>query len=54
MLQSGEEISSTVLLESSVTGSDFVTGFVELNKPLETLSLHARRKALFGSDALFS
>jgi hypothetical protein len=54
MLQPGEEISSTVLLESSVTGSDFVTGFVELNKPLETLSLHSRRKALFGSDALFS
>lgn len=54
ILQPGEEISRTVLLESSVTGSDFVTGFVELNKPLETLSLHARRKALFGSDALFS
>ena len=56
MLQPGKEIAGTVLLESSVTASDFVTGYVELNKysPLQTLSLRARRKALFGSDALFS
>jgi len=56
MLQPGEEIAGTVLLESSVAASDFVTGYVELNKykPIETLSLRARRRVLFGSDALFS
>jgi hypothetical protein len=56
MLQPGEQIDGTVLLESSVSASDFVTGYVELNKfrPIETLSLRARRRALFGSDALFS
>lgn len=56
MLQPGEQIDGTVLLESSVSASDFVTGYVELNKfrPIETLSFRARRRALFGSDALFS
>ena len=58
MLQPGErdEKSGMVLLESSVSGSDFVTGLVELNKhkPLEDLPLNLRRRALFGSDALFS
>lgn len=48
--------SCTVLLESSVVGSTFGTGLVELNKykPLKELSLIERRKILFGSDALFS
>lgn len=56
MLQPGEEIDGTVLLESSVNASHYVTGYAELNKfrPIETLSLRARRRALFGSDALFS
>lgn len=56
ILQPGKEIDGTVLLESSVTASDFVTGYAELNKfrPVETLPLRARRRALFGSDALFS
>jgi tetratricopeptide (TPR) repeat protein len=44
------------LLESTMTGSDFVTGLVVLSKhrPMERLSLSERRKALFGTDALFS
>jgi tetratricopeptide (TPR) repeat protein len=56
MLQPGKEIDGMVLLESSVYASDFVTGYAELNKfrPVETLPLRARRRALFGSDALFS
>ena len=58
ILKPGEidEKSGTVLLESSVAGSSFGTGLVELNKykPLKDLSLIERRKILFGSDALFS
>ena len=58
ILKPGEidQKSGTVLLESSVTGSSFGTGLVELNKykPLEDLTLIERRKILFGSDALFS
>jgi tetratricopeptide (TPR) repeat protein len=44
------------LLESTMTGSDFVAGLVELSRyrPMESMSLSERRKALFGTDALFS
>jgi tetratricopeptide (TPR) repeat protein len=44
------------LLKSTMTGSDFVTGLVELSKyrPMDEMSLPERRKALFGTDALFS
>jgi hypothetical protein len=44
------------LLESTMTGSDFVTGLVELSRhrPVENMSAWSRRKAIFGSDALFS
>jgi tetratricopeptide (TPR) repeat protein len=44
------------LLESTMTGSDFTTGLVELSRhrPMEKMSLSERRKALFGTDALFS
>jgi tetratricopeptide (TPR) repeat protein len=44
------------LLESTMTGSDFVSGLVALSKqrPMEEMTLPERRKALFGTDALFS
>ena len=44
------------LLESTMVRSDFVTGLVDLSRhtPMEKMSLQERRKALFGSDALFS
>lgn len=45
-----------VLLERTTTGSVFATGLTELNKhqPVGVMSLRERRKALFGTDALFS
>ena len=45
-----------VLLESSISGSDFVTGLIETNRQiaLESLSLVDRRQALFGSDLVFT
>lgn len=44
------------LLESTMSGSDFVAGLVQLgrHRPMEELSLSERRKVLFGTDALFS
>ena len=44
------------LLKSTMTGSDFVTGLVALSKhrPMEQMTVSERRKALFGTDALFS
>eukprot|EP00542_Grammatophora_oceanica_P014143 CAMPEP_0194037432 /NCGR_PEP_ID=MMETSP0009_2-20130614/9782_1 /TAXON_ID=210454 /ORGANISM="Grammatophora oceanica, Strain CCMP 410" /LENGTH=1666 /DNA_ID=CAMNT_0038679591 /DNA_START=197 /DNA_END=5197 /DNA_ORIENTATION=+ len=58
MLQPGhvDQGSGMVLLEESMNGNNFVTGLVELNKhkPLNGMSLVERKKALFGSDALFS
>jgi hypothetical protein len=44
-----------VLLESTMRGPDFVTGLTGLNKhrPIKDMSLSDRRKALFGTDALF-
>jgi tetratricopeptide (TPR) repeat protein len=44
-----------VLLESTMRGPDFVTGLTGLNKhrPIKNMSLSDRRKALFGTDALF-
>ena len=45
-----------VFLENTIAGSTFATGLAELNKhqPIGDLSLNERRKALFGTDALFS
>jgi len=44
-----------VLLESAMQGSVFITGLSELNrhKPLGSMTLLERRRALFGTDALF-
>lgn len=44
-----------VLLQSTMEGKDFVTGLTDLNKhrPTGDMSLSDRRKALFGTDALF-
>ncbi|KAL7563424.1 hypothetical protein ACA910_016520 [Epithemia clementina (nom. ined.)] len=44
-----------VLLESAIDGSIFITGLSELNRyrPLGSMSLLERRRALFGTDALF-
>jgi hypothetical protein len=44
-----------VLLESTMSGPDFVTGLTDLNqhRPIKNMSLTDRRKALFGTDALF-
>ena len=44
------------LLESAMDRSIFVSGLASLSRhrPLESMSLSERRKALFGSDALFS
>eukprot|EP00522_Entomoneis_paludosa_P018131 CAMPEP_0172446234 /NCGR_PEP_ID=MMETSP1065-20121228/5875_1 /TAXON_ID=265537 /ORGANISM="Amphiprora paludosa, Strain CCMP125" /LENGTH=1464 /DNA_ID=CAMNT_0013197299 /DNA_START=166 /DNA_END=4560 /DNA_ORIENTATION=+ len=44
-----------VLLESAMQGSCFITGLSELNRyrPLESMTLLERRRALFGTDALF-
>jgi hypothetical protein len=43
------------LLESTMTGSDFVSGLVALSRhrPMDKMTLPDRRKALFGTDALF-
>jgi len=45
-----------VFLENVIAGSTFATGLAELNRhqPVGNLSLNERRKALFGTDALFS
>ena len=52
----GGQKSGMDLLESTMTGSDFVTGLVALSKhrPMEQMTVSERRKALFGTDALFS
>ena len=44
-----------VLLESAMRGSIFITGLSELNsyKALDSMTLLERRRALFGTDALF-
>jgi len=44
------------LLESTMTGSDFISGLIALSgqPPLESLSSRERRKVLYGSDSLFS
>jgi hypothetical protein len=44
------------LLESTMTGSDFVSGLVALSRhrSMEKMLLPDRRKVLFGTDALFS
>jgi hypothetical protein len=46
----------TLLLESTVSGFRFASGLVVLNKhkPLKDMPSLERKKALFGSDALFS
>eukprot|EP00797_Seminavis_robusta_P014299 Sro216_g089500.1 n/a (621) ;mRNA; r:68452-70314 len=45
-----------LFLENNIAGSTFSTGLTELNRlqPVGELSLNDRRKALFGTDALFS
>lgn len=47
--------SGLVLLESAIDGTIFVTGVSELNRfrPLGSMTLLERRRALFGTDALF-
>jgi la-related protein 1 len=45
------------LLKSTMTGSDFISGLVALsgqNPPLGEMSKRERRKAMYGTDALFS
>ena len=44
-----------VLLESAIGGSVFITGLSKLNRyrPLASMTLLERRRALFGTDALF-
>jgi tetratricopeptide (TPR) repeat protein len=44
------------LLESSMSESNFVTGLVALSKQkrMDQMSFHERRRALFGTDSLFS
>jgi la-related protein 1 len=58
ILEEGGRICRTgmELLESSLTGSDFITGLVELNRhqALVSMTPEEKRKALFGTDALFS
>lgn len=56
ILKSKTEIQNdTVLLESSALGFHFASGLVVLNrhKPLLEMTVLERKKALFGSDALF-
>ena len=45
----------SVLLESTINGSDFVTGLMEYNRhrPIERMSLLERKRAIFATDALF-
>lgn len=45
----------SVLVESTINGSDFVTGLMQFNKhrPIETMSLSDRKRAIFATDALF-
>ncbi len=54
----GKDESKTgmVLLESTMTGSNFVSGLVALCKqvPVSEMTSSDKRKALFGTDALFS
>jgi hypothetical protein len=52
--QKAEDWTDNVLLERALSG--FSSGLVALNehKPLQKLSLLERKKALFGSDSLFS
>mmetsp|Transcript_15225 Transcript_15225/g.22390 ORF Transcript_15225/g.22390 Transcript_15225/m.22390 type:complete len:1864 (+) Transcript_15225:253-5844(+) len=51
-----EDQNAVTLLESDISGVDFITGLVGLNrhKELKSLSLIERRKVLFGSDSLLS
>ena len=50
------EATHVELLESSMSESSFITGLVALSKlkPMDKMSFHERRKALFGTDSLFS
>jgi hypothetical protein len=58
IMDAGNENTTTGmdLLESTMTGSDFVSGLVALSRhrPMDKMTLPDRRKALFGTDALFS
>ena len=56
MLRENESNDGMVLLESTMSGSDFITGIVDVNKEkaLGSLSLIERRMALFGSDLVLS
>lgn len=51
-----ESTTSMVLLESTMTGSNFVCGLVALctQVPVSDMTSSDKRKALFGTDALFS
>jgi hypothetical protein len=44
-----------VLLQSTISGSDFVTGLMDFNRhrPIEGMSLSDRKRAIFATDALF-
>lgn len=55
ILNSVDSRTGMALLESAIGGSIFITGLSELNtyKPLHSMTLLERRKALFGTDALF-
>jgi len=51
-----QDLECNLNLMENTMASDFVTGLEELNKftPLNTMSVHERRKTLFGSDSLLS
>jgi tetratricopeptide (TPR) repeat protein len=55
MLKSSEDGIQQTLLSRNIDGTDFITGLTHLNnpQPIISLSLLERRKALFGTDALF-
>lgn len=55
ILDSEKSRAGLALLESATHGSIFITGLSELNRyrPLESMTLLERRRALFGTDALF-
>jgi la-related protein 1 len=44
-----------VLLQSTINGSDFLTGLMDFNRhrPIEGMSLSDRKRAIFATDALF-
>jgi hypothetical protein len=44
-----------VLLQSTINGSDFITGLMDFNRhrPIEGMTFTDRKRAIFATDALF-